>query len=129
SLPDPFGSRGRYNRMDLPNADAKGVGNPPNRLPLAAIRSDAVLRYDPFSPAELLALLPRSVEAVVDALLNHAPLELRESRQHCEHQLPLGGCRVEALCQADKADAERLKHLKRANEMACGAAEAVQLEH
>src|SRR5262249_13171202 len=47
-----------------------------------------ILRHDNFPPAQLLALLPRSVEAVVDALHNHAPLELRESRQHREHQLP-----------------------------------------
>src|SRR5262249_48201768 len=98
--------------MNLPDTDAKGVGNPSNGLPLAPIGSDAVLRHNPFTPAELLALLSRPIEAVVDALHDHASLELGKSRQHREHQLPLGGCTVQAFRQADKADAKGLECLQ-----------------
>src|SRR5262249_25746605 len=39
-----FRSGSRHNRVNLINADIKGFSNPPNRLPLLAILSNAVLR-------------------------------------------------------------------------------------
>src|SRR5262249_36351239 len=124
-----FGSGSRHNRVNLTNADTKGFSNPPNRLPLLAILGNAVLRYDEFASAQLLPLLSRPIEAVVDALHDHASLELSECGEHGEHQLPLGRRRVEALGQTDKANAQGLERLQRPYQVRGGAAKAVQLEH
>src|SRR5262245_63474149 len=112
--------------LDRASADAERPGNLQDTHAVRKVLSNLPFRRTVYlRPAELHPLTNRALEARLDALANHGPLELSEGAGYLEDELAHRGRRVDGLLVQIQIHAACFEVLDRGEQVNEGPAQAV----